>query len=502
MFRKKGENRFGLRAQMMMGLLLIFIVSGLILHWICERQLEQNRQAQITRELQTIRENNEIYVRQLLILNDANNDEESFWSLAQEMTEELKSSGIDALAVYANDGTLLAGEVEGKEKLSKEEDLSKALKGEAAFTMTYPEGKRLEVFFSMPVDVVGNMVGILRCRLDYTALWQQGQQMEETILRTAGLVFAAAFVLIAVFLNGILIPVGRLTKISRQMTQDLERNRINTELLSGLTKSERRDEIGELFRNYSVMLHRAGQYIGKIQDDRDRISELLQSRQEFYNNVTHELKTPLTTIQGYAQLLEADGGNDKELLQKGVTHILHESTRLHQMVVQLLEMADRNVIVSYEPVDMNRLIHSVAESMEIKANRYGCYIRLNLEETFYVSGAEERLRQVLINLLDNAVKYGQNDSQIQVLGRRCSEGILFCVENKTSEDLSSEELQHIFEPFYRADKEYSREQGSAGLGLSICRKIMKEHKGRIWAEKGAEGQVCFWLLFPEMEEER
>ncbi len=314
MFRKKEEIRFGIRAKMMTGLLLIFLVSGLILYWICAGLLEQNREIQISRELQTIRENTEIYVRQSLILNDANNDEKSFWTLAPEMAEELKSTGMDALAVYANDGTLLAGEVEGFEKLSREQDLLKALNGEAAFTMTYPKGEQLEVFFSMPVNVVGNMVGIIRCRLNYTTLWQQGQQMEENILKTAGLVFAAAFVLIAVFLNRILIPVGKLTKVSRQMTQELEKNRINTELLSGLTNSERKDEIGELFRNYSVMLHRTGQYIGKIQDDRDRISELLESRQEFYNNVTHELKTPLTTIQGYAQLLEADGGKDQELL--------------------------------------------------------------------------------------------------------------------------------------------------------------------------------------------
>ena len=66
--------------------------------------------------------------------------------------------------------------------------------------------------------------------------------------------------------------------------------------------------------------------------------------------------------------------------------------------------------------------------------------------------------------------------------------------------MGREELKHIFEPFYRADKEFSREQGSAGLGLSICRKIMQEHKGAIWAENRPEGRVGFFLLFPAFEE--
>ncbi len=171
------------------------------------------------------------------------------------------------------------------------------------------------------------------------------------------------------------------------------------------------------------------------------------------------------------------------------------STWRHQMVGLLLEMADRNAAVAFQKVDMNELICSVAESMEIKANRYGCHIRVTLEEGLLVLGVKERLRQVLINLLDNAVKYGETDSCIRVLGHRCSRGILFCVENRTVKELSPEELQQIFEPFYRADKEYSREQGSAGLGLSICRKIMEEHGGRIWAEKGTEGQACFVFCF-------
>ena len=104
-------------------------------------------------------------------------------------------------------------------------------------------------------------------------------------------------------------------------------------------------------------------------------------------------------------------------------------------------------------------------------------------------------RQVFINLIDNAVKYGEEGTEIRISGAHRKGRVLFSVSNK-GKQMSQEQLKHIFEPFYRADKEYSREQGSAGLGLSICQKIMKEHKGVIWAENRPEGRIAFFLLFP------
>jgi len=488
--------------QMTAGLLAVFLVSGMFLYWMADRQIEKSQEEQITRELETIRENTEVYVRQLLILNGANNDKESFEALAESIVQEFYSSGRYEMAVYSTEGELLADRFgkSNEEKLKKSgqtQDLEEALNGNTAFTMVYPDEDTLEVWFSMPVIVEGKNIGLLRYHMDYTEIWQQGKQMENTILRTAAVVFAAAFFLIFLLLNRMLRPIQRLSKVSRQMTRDLEQNQVNTDLLAGLADSRRKDEIGELSRDYSTMLYKTGEYIQKMEDDKDQILSLLNSRQEFYNNVTHELKTPLTTIQGYAQLMEADGGRDPKLSEKGISHILHESTRLHRMVIQLLEMADREKQEEPVPVDMGRLIRSVAEAMEIKANRYGNHIRLSLEPDLSVWGQEERLRQVFINLIDNAVKYGEAGTEIRICGCRKEKGqLLFSVTNK-GKPMTEEELRHIFEPFYRADKEFSREQGSAGLGLPICRKIMREHKGIIWAENRPEEDVSFFLLFPE-----
>lgn len=497
--REKRTIRFGIRMQMTAGLLAVFLISGIFLYWMTDRQLTGSREEQIIRELQSVRENTEIYVRQLLILNDANNDQESFNNLAETIVQEMYgSSSRYELAAYSEDGELLAYNYRKNHSDDQEggaAELQEAVNGNTAFTLVYSEEGTLEVWFAMPVIVAEKNVGIIRYCMDYTELWQQGEQMKEIIIRVAIAIFAAAFFLIFLLLNRIIKPVQRLTKVSRQMSQDLEQDEVNTELLAGLADSARRDEVGELSRDYSAMLNKVGQYIQKMQDDRDQILKLLNSRQEFYNNVTHELKTPLTTIQGYAQLIEADQGGDEELVEKGVEHILHESTRLHRMVIQLLEMADRAEREEMTRVDMGKLIRSVSEAMEIKANRYGAHILLKLETELCVRGQEERLRQVFINLIDNAVKYGEEGTEIRISGAHRKGRVLFSVSNK-GKQMSQEQLKHIFEPFYRADKEYSREQGSAGLGLSICQKIMKEHKGVIWAENRPEGRIAFFLLFP------
>lgn len=507
MYRKKNrENRkirFGIRIQMTAGLFAVLLVSGIFLYWLTDSQLEKSREDQIIRDLQTVRENTEIYVRQLLILNEANNDEESFNSLAETIVQEMYgSSGRYELEAYSRDGKLLAynyRENHGNDQSGQDAELLEAVNGNSAFTLMYSEEGRLEVWFAMPVIVAERNVGVIRYCMDYTELWQQGEEMKGIIIRVAAAIFAAAFFLIFLLLNRIIKPVQRLTKVSRRMSLDLEQDEVNTELLAGLASSARRDEMGELSRDYSAMLNKVGQYIQKMQDDRDQILKLLNSRQEFYNNVTHELKTPLTTIQGYAQLIEEDQGRDTELVKKGVGHILHESTRLHRMVIQLLEMADRPGRQEMEKVDMGNLIRSVSEAMEIKANRYGAHIRLKLEQGLFVCGQEERLRQVFINLIDNAVKYGEEGTEIQIFGeRRQKDRVRFFVSNK-GKQMNQEELKYIFEPFYRADKEYSREQGSAGLGLPICQKIMREHNGAIWAENRPEGQIAFFLLFPEWE---
>ena len=165
-------------------------------------------------------------------------------------------------------------------------------------------------------------------------------------------------------------PIRLLGRTSSDISSHLKDGQFDSEVLGKLKVNERKDEIGELSRNYTQMLKVTKEQFEKIQEDRDHILALWNSRQEFYNNVTHELKTPLTTISGYAQLMEENGLGDEELFYNGMEHILQESTRLHRMVVQLLEMQDKDRYLRMEPLDIADTLRNVVDAMRMKARRY------------------------------------------------------------------------------------------------------------------------------------
>lgn len=493
MFLKRESYRFGIWRQMAAGLLAVFLAGGLILYGGIHTRINLNREAQIMRELQSVRENTEIYVRQLLMLNDANNDEASYRKIAGDIAGELRVTGGMGLSVLDREGGYLDGSLMTD---TPEEDIRQAIGGNAAFTMTYPDADTMLVYFSMPVVIEERTIGIIRYRMDTSALLVQGKQTENLVCQIAVSVFVVVFLLIAFLMSRFLSPVQKLTKITRQVVKDLAEERIDMQMPAQLADSRRRDEIGELSRNFSVMLGTIGTQFRNMREDRERIIKLLGSRQEFYNNVTHELKTPLTTIQGYAQLLEDDEGMDGELTRRGLHQILTESTRLHKMVLQLLEMSDKSVGMEAKPFDLAQTGYSVAQALEVKAKRYEMHIRAEFKEALHVRGIEERLRQVVINLADNAIKYGDSHSTIRIFGYRRNGYVLLAVQN-SGKGLNPEEQERIFEPFYRVDKTYSREQGSAGLGLSICKKIMDEHGGQIGMKSVPGKRTVFYIRLNE-----
>lgn len=488
----------GIQRQMMLVILGLFLAGGGILYSGIHAKLWQSLESQIVRELQGRQENTLIYIRQLLMLQGANNDREGYLQIAEDIVRELRPLGGNNLSVLDTQGEYLSGNRQVREEQAGT-DLAEAVEGNAAFTMTYPDADTMLVYLSMPVTIENRTIGIIRYRMDTSGLYLQVKQNERLVYQITAAVYALIFLLLAFFINRLLVPVGKLTEITRQVVRDLSREQVDMQMLAQLADSGRRDEVGELSRNFSVMLETIGSQFTKMQADKEQIISLLGSRQEFYNNMTHELKTPLTTIQGYAQLMEADQGADTQLTSQGLSQILQESTRMHRMVLQLLDMSDKGSYMEMRPVELTRIAKSVAEALEIKAERYEMRIETNLPEPLWTWGVEERLRQVLVNLVDNAIKYGDSRSAILISGSRRKDYVWLFVRNQ-GKGLTAEEQERIFEPFYRVDKAKSREQGSAGLGLSICKKIMDEHQGLIGVKSKANAWTTFYIRLKEERE--
>lgn len=482
---------------MILGLFAIVLFGSVFLYWIAQKQQMDSCTDQLIRDLNNLKANTQVYVRQLLVLDGQNNDETSYRNVAQEMVQELYQVNGCYGAAYTTDGDLLYTMREDLFENAVSEDFQRALNGTTAFTIFYPGEGQMAVTFSMPVIVVEETVGILRYWLDYSSQYRQGQQTVDMVLKSSITVFAVIFLMAVVMLAGVLKPIRRLSGISRQVTEGLSQEKIDEAVFANLSEERGPDEVGRLAADMGTMLQLLDEQFADMREDKKRILELLQSRQEFYNNVTHELKTPLTVIQGYTSLLE-NAPEDAGLQEKALSHIRNESERLYRMVLQLLDLAKRQQPGEKKNVELAPFIRTICDAMEVRAERYNMAFCVEVPAGLLVLAEEERLRQVFVNLFDNALKYGMQGGRILISGEWVpaageTQGIAWVrVENPGF--LETDVCERIFDPFYRVSKEEAREKGSAGLGLSLCRQIMEEQGGSI--EAGCQkGNVCFTLRF-------
>lgn len=210
-------------------------------------------------------------------------------------------------------------------------------------------------------------------------------------------------------------------------------------------------------------------------------------RREFLGNISHELKTPLFTIQGYILTLLEGAAKDKELrtkylkrADKGVERLIYIIKDLD--LIAKLESGDLNL--KSETIDVVDLIKNIFELLEIKAKKNNITLSFdkNYDTPILVKGDKERIEQVLINLIINSVKYGISDGQTTIsIANYSSKQIVINVKNN-GEGIAKGHVPRLFERFYRIDRSRSREQGGSGLGLAIVKHIIESHKQQVFVK--------------------
>jgi two-component system phosphate regulon sensor histidine kinase PhoR len=224
--------------------------------------------------------------------------------------------------------------------------------------------------------------------------------------------------------------------------------------------------------------------------DITELRRLERVRRDFVANVSHEFKTPLTAIQGFAETLLGGALDDKANRAHFVEIIREHARRLARLTDDLLKLSRieaGRLELELRPVRVAALVNGCIETARFKAEAKGLRINVQLPEGLppvYADGAQ--VGEVLQNLLDNAIQYTPQGGQIDVSATANPEGVTFTVAD-TGIGIPESELVRIFERFYRVDAARSREAGGTGLGLAIARHIVDAHGGRIWVES-AVGQ--------------
>jgi two-component system OmpR family sensor kinase len=233
-------------------------------------------------------------------------------------------------------------------------------------------------------------------------------------------------------------------------------------------------EVGRLAASFNSMAH--------------QVKVTLQSQQDLVANVSHDLKTPLTSIQGFSQAL-LDGTASDPAAQERAAAIIHEEAgRMRGLVDDLLDLARLEagqVALARKPVDAGELLRTCAARFAPQSEQAGVELEVEVAASLpAVMGDADRLGQVFGNLVDNAFKYARNTpggGRVVLLAEQ-RDRLLVCSVTDNGPGIPAEDLPRIFERFYQVDKSRARRAGGAGLGLAIAREIVQAHGGRIWAE--------------------
>ena len=263
------------------------------------------------------------------------------------------------------------------------------------------------------------------------------------------------------------------------------------------------DEIGELGQNFNKMSDKLETTISELKSANARLekdiaekTQIDEMRKEFLSNVSHELKTPIALIQGYAEGLKDNIQDDPESREFYCDVIMDESARMNELVKKLLSLNHLEFgheQLTMERFDLAELIRGILQSSHILIEQKQAKILFHQPTPVYVWGDEFKIEEVVTNYLTNALNHLEDEHVIEITCREEKDVVVTTVFN-TGKPIPEDELDKIWIKFYKVDKARTREYGGSGIGLSIVKAIMDAHQQRCWAKNYENGVAfCFTL---------
>ncbi len=236
--------------------------------------------------------------------------------------------------------------------------------------------------------------------------------------------------------------------------------------------------------------------------DMTAIRRLEKMRSEFVANVSHEIKTPVTAIIGFTETLLDGALEDRATSRSFLEIIQEESRRLHRLIGDILDLSNiesRELSLNIETVDISHLVRTTAETLMSQVDEKDLSLHLHLPAELKADGDKDRLRQIVVNLLSNAIAYTPRGGSIDVTVAAEGERWRLEVED-TGIGIPEDDLPRIFERFYRVDRARSRESGGTGLGLAIVKHLVDVLGGSIDVESKVGAGSTFTIMFPYKKE--
>lgn len=347
----------------------------------------------------------------------------------------------------------------------------RVLKGAVMQEVTTVGTSRL-LLHSEPLSVGRRNIGVIQ-------VGQSLQEMDQTLRFTAYLLAVSSVVTVCfAAVIGFLLARSALRPIDQMTRAALEISRTGN--LQQRLEVTSQDELGRLAQTFNELL--------------ERLEVLFRTQERFVADVSHELRTPLTTIQGNVDLLKRGAAQDPGARQEALEGIEEETGRMARLAsdLLLLAQADAGIKLDLKPVELDTLL--LEAYRQGRAMVEGQDIKLGHEDQAIVLGDEDRLRQLLLNLVDNAVKYTPAGGDIVLMLYREPEWTRVLVRD-SGIGIPAEDLPHIFDRFYRVEEHRSEGKTGTGLGLSIACWVAEAHGGNLTVEsqEGEGTTFTLWL---------
>ncbi|GAA4653269.1 HAMP domain-containing sensor histidine kinase [Anaerocolumna aminovalerica] len=464
-------------------LLVVFLLSLLVL-----RGIKSNQQNQYEQYLAGQGKTANTYFIQS-ILSEENKVPQTFLSeKGQRFAEQLELISGLPLVLYDRQGELVSKKVTDTESDNIKKTLGYALNNKTAYLM---EGDSL--YYLTPLKIGNDQVGVIQFYYSLSEHHAFYNNIRQLFIYIGAGLFILSFFLGNIYYNSFATGIIKLDK----MVDKIREGHYETTVL------KRKDEIGKLSEGIHAM---SGQIMRTIQGMEaeqnklklavDKLSLLDKQQKEFIGNVTHEFKTPLTSIKAYIDLLEMYP-DDEKLLQTSIANIKSETERLYEMVDKVLQLSSLEKYdfeLKFEKLAVKQAIERVLKGLKGRMDKFGIGLNSDLNEA-YIEGDKDSLTIVLINLLDNAIKYNKRNGAIFIKAYVWSHQVYIEISD-TGIGIPKELIHKVFEPFYMVDKNRARESGGAGLGLSLAKKHAELMGGTIvLLNTGIEG-TSFRVTFP------
>ncbi|MDB1948037.1 HAMP domain-containing sensor histidine kinase [Clostridium tertium] len=462
---------------------LTIVLLGISLNISVRKILKDNMESTVTSSLKEIMKSTRESVKYTLSVRNYLYKDKALSQESKYLIEYISINYDSNLQICDIDGNVLASNLE-KANPEFAENIPDIKSGKTIVDIKY-NNNNLIGMLSYPIIINESYIGIINLTKDYTYLYSDYMKATSilTLIEISLIIFI--FAISYRLTNKIVSPIEKLTSASKKLSEG--NYDINIDI-----NAKKNDEISILSREFINMKSKIQEQILDIEKEKEKVEKLALSRKIFFDTVTHELKTPLTSIIGYSEMILENVVDDEEFKYRAIDRIHSESERLNTLVLEIIKISKglSSIKDTYEDIDISEIINQTISDLSIKAEKYNLKINSNiLKET--VRFKANKIKEVLINVLDNAIKYSSKDSIITISSYTSDDKYTIEITNFVENPIPEDVYNHIFEPFTKSNS--SNDEYSTGLGLYLCNEIIKDHNGSISIVNGNEIKVKLTL---------